>query len=279
MDGEIIGYVGLNGAGKTTTIKIAAGVLLPTSGDVYIDGHSITHDKVEASRRVGWLPEVPNFNLNERALRLLKYYAGFHGIGTEDAETRARKLLEMVGLAGHEDVKLRKYSLGMKKRFTLAVSMISDPVNYLFDEVLNGLDPEGIKFFRELTLRFKEGRKAVLFSSHILSEVENIADKIVFLHKGKVIKVIRSDDLSKFGGVVVELTVENIDDRLAELLKGYGDVSISGKEVIVSDATVGPGELNELLVSNGYRVSKALSRRIELEEYFLRLVREGDQDA
>jgi ABC-2 type transport system ATP-binding protein len=271
-DGEIVGYVGLNGAGKTTTIKIAVGVLLPSSGTVYIDGHDIVREKVKASERVGWLPELPNFNLNEKALNLMMYYAGFHGLGGRQAEERCLTLLRRVGLEGHENTRLREYSMGMKKRFSLAVSMISDPSNYLFDEVLNGLDPEGIRFFRELALEFKKEGRAVLFSSHILSEVETIADKIVFIHKGRIIDIIRSKDLSKFGGLVIELTIDNIDNKLENILDSYGKVEVSGDTVIIYDSKASAYEVNKALVENGYRVSSLQSRRIELEEYFLKLV-------
>ncbi len=275
-DGEVVGYVGLNGAGKTTTIKIAAGVLLPTSGTVYIDGFDIVENKADASNKVGWLPELPNFNLNEKALRLMKYYAGFHGLSGYEAEKRCLNLLKKVGLEGYEDVKLREYSMGMKKRFSLAVSMISNPPNYLFDEVLNGLDPEGIRFFRELAIGFRREGKAVLFSSHILSEVETIADKIVFIHRGKIINIIHSRDLSRFGGLTIELTIENVDDKLAKILEGYGRVTVSGSSVVIYDSKAPPHEVNRQLVENGYLVSRLFSRRIELEEYFLKLV--GDED-
>ncbi len=271
-NGEIVGYVGLNGAGKTTTIKIAAGVLLPTSGTVYIDGYDIVREKAKASERVGWLPELPNFNLNEKALNLMMYYAGFHGLGGQQAEERCLSLLKKVGLQGYENNKLREYSMGMKKRFSLAVSMISDPPNFLFDEVLNGLDPEGIRFFRELVLEFKKEGRAVLFSSHILSEVETIADEIVFIHKGRIINIIRSEDLSRFGGLVIELTISNIDNKLENILESYGKVEVSGDSVIIYDSKAPAYEVNKVLVENGYKVSSLQSRRMELEEYFLKLV-------
>ena len=277
-DGEIVGYVGLNGAGKTTTIKIAVGVLLPSNGTVYIDGYDIVREKARASEKVGWLPELPNFDLNEKALNLMMYYAGFHGLGGRQAEERCLSLLKTVGLQGYENTRLREYSMGMKKRFSLAVSMISDPPNYLFDEVLNGLDPEGIRFFRELALEFKKEGRAVLFSSHILSEVETIADKIVFIHKGRIIDTIHSEDLSRFGGLVIEMTIENIDNKLENILDTYGKVEVSGDTIIIYDSKAPAYEVNKILVENGYRVSSLQSRRVELEEYFLKLV-EGEENA
>ncbi len=151
-NGEIVGFVGLNGAGKTTTIRIAVGVSLSTSGTAVIDGHNITTEKPEASKSLGWVPEIPNFEPNARAWMMMQYLAGFYGIDRTEAKKRSKELLSSVGLSGHENRKLRTYSQGMKKRFSLAVSLISNPQNFLFDEVLNGLDPEGILFFRELMI-------------------------------------------------------------------------------------------------------------------------------
>ena len=183
-DGEIVGFVGLNGAGKTTTIRMAAGVSLPTSGSISIDGHDIVSDKVEACRRIGWVPEIPNFEPSTRALSLMEYFAGFYGIPASEAKERSLELLRTVGLGGEEGKKLRAYSQGMKKRFSLAVSMLGGPRNYLFDEVLNGLDPEGIRYFRRLMVDLRSKGVAVLLSSHILVEVESLADRVVFIHMG-----------------------------------------------------------------------------------------------
>ena len=186
-NGEVVGYVGLNGAGKTTTIRIAVGVLPPDDGDVEIDGFSIVRDKRRASERIGWIPEIPLFERDFKALDYFIYIAGFHGIRGDEARRLGRELLEKVGLGDAMNKKLGHYSQGMRKRFALALSLINDPPNFLFDEVLNGLDPQGIAFFRELALEFKKNGKAVLFSSHILTEVENIADRVVFIHKGRII--------------------------------------------------------------------------------------------
>lgn len=124
---EVVGFVGLNGAGKTTTIRIAAGVSLPTEGTVSVDGKDIVADKVEASKRIGWVPELPNFDLNTKAIDLMKYYSGYYGITGVSANNISSDLLKSYGLGGFEKKKLKTYSQGMKKRFSLAASMISDP--------------------------------------------------------------------------------------------------------------------------------------------------------
>ena len=142
-NGEVVGYVGLNGAGKTTTIRIVVGVLPPDSGDVLIDGYSVTRDKRRISKLIGWVPELPVFESELRALDYFTYLAGYYGIPAGEARRLGRELLERFGLGDALHRKLSGYSQGMRKRFALAVSMINDPPNFIFDEVLNGLDPQG----------------------------------------------------------------------------------------------------------------------------------------
>ncbi len=194
-NGEVVGFVGLNGAGKTTTIRIAVGVLPPDSGDVLIDGYSVRRDKRRASERVGWLPEIPMFEKDFRALDYFAYVAGFYGFSRSEALELGRELMTRFGLGDAMRRKLGEYSLGMRKRFALALSMVNDPPNFIFDEVLNGLDPQGIAFFRQLATEFRREGKAVLFSSHILSEVEGVADRVVFIHRGRIVANMSIDEI------------------------------------------------------------------------------------
>jgi ABC-2 type transport system ATP-binding protein len=235
-DGEIVGFVGLNGAGKTTTIKIATGVLYPTSGDVIIDGYSITKDKKKASENVGWVPELPNFEQDVKALDYFVYIAGYYKIPTNEARSLGKRLFEEVGLAGRENDKLKNYSQGMKKRFALAVSLISNPKNFLFDEVLNGLDPEGIQFFRNLALRLKKEGKAVLFSSHILSEVESLADRVVFLHKGKIVKEEKMEDLRKLVSTnALRIILNSPSEEALKASKDFGEPTLNNGVIIIQN--------------------------------------------
>ncbi len=274
-NGEIVGFVGLNGAGKTTTIKVSCGVLLPTRGTVFVDGLDITKEKIEASKRVAWLPEIPIFDPNAKPIPLLKYFAGFYGITGSKAEAIAIELLKKVGLEEHFNKKLGKYSQGMRKRFALAASMISDPPNYLFDEVLNGLDPSGIHFFKSLAFEFKKQNKAVLFSSHILSEVENLADRVVIIHKGKIIKILSASDLRTSGKKVLRIEFKKLDNNLLDFLKSYGEVEVEGNLVIVSGFEGEPAELNLELSKRGYMINSLEYRKTSLEEYFLKLIGEA----
>ncbi len=272
-NGEIVGYVGLNGAGKTTTIRIAVGVLNPDSGDVYIDNYSITSDKRNASRNIGWVPEQPVFEPDAKALDYFIYLAGYYGLSPSEARSKGKELLEQLGLGNALYRKLGTYSLGMRKRFALAVSMINDPKNYLFDEVLNGLDPQGIAFFRDLTLRLKKKGCAVLFSSHILSEVENIADRVVFIHKGRIKASLSIDEIRSMAKNVIRLRVEPIDDRLKKILGEYGVVKIREKLVVLEEPSIDQNTVLEILIKNNYRVLEAGSGKY-LEEVFFRIIGE-----
>jgi len=273
-DGEIVGFIGLNGAGKTTTIKIIAGVLLPTKGTVEVDGFDVVKNKVEASRRIGWVPEIPTFDPEAKAIDYLTYIAGFYGLKGEEAKRVAKSLLAEVGLEGAEGKKLKQYSQGMRKRFALAASMISDPNNFLFDEVLNGLDAEGIAFFRRKAQELKSKGKAVLFSSHILSEVEGLADRVVIIHKGVIKKVLTREEINSSGRLTVKVLVDNYDNKLIEFLKSYGDVEFQGKYVLIKGVKVDPIEISSELARMNYRIREFTYEKESLEKLFFEIIGE-----
>jgi ABC-2 type transport system ATP-binding protein len=278
-NGEIVGFVGLNGAGKTTTIRIAVGVSLPTSGTVIIDGHDIRREKPEASKSIGWVPELPNFEPNAKAWSMMRYLAGFYNIDRAEARRKSKELLASVGLSGFENRKIRTYSQGMKKRFSLAVSLLSDPQNFLFDEVLNGLDPEGIHFFRELMRGQKRMNKAILLSSHILTEIENVADRIVFIHRGHVIKIVTRDELAAYEGEkgVLRIILQKISDDAVSYLKGLGGtVQVQGNEVVLSDFRGDSSQVNSELVKKGIPVREIKFEKTGLEQYFFDLIGKAD---
>ncbi|WP_449463368.1 ABC transporter ATP-binding protein [Tardisphaera miroshnichenkoae] len=275
-NGTVVGFVGVNGAGKTTTIKIAAGVLSPVSGTVSIDGKDIKKEKVEASRQIGWVPELPAYEQDARAADYFSYIAGYYGITGQKAKELQASLFEQLGLSGQEKKKLKDYSQGMKKRFALAVSLLNDPNNFLLDEVLNGLDPQGIAFFREKTVELRKEGKAVLFSSHILSEVQNIADEVVFIHRGKIIAVKTVDEITSASkGSGVRVSIANPDAKVKELLGKYGSVSeVSQGTYEVLSFSGAPEDLNAELVKAGYSVSSIERVGGSLESYFLKLIGE-----
>ena len=273
-DGEVVGYVGLNGAGKTTTIKIAAGILNPTSGDVFIDGHSITKEKKVAARNIGWVPELPEFE-DVKALDYFVYLTGYYGIPSSEARRIGKELFEQLGIGGWENTKLSKFSQGMKKRFALAVSLAANPTNFLFDEVLNGLDPAGIQLFKDLTLKLKREGKAILFSSHILSEVENIADRVVFIHKGRIVDVKTMEELRNMINTnVVKVRVEKLDEKAIEIAKQFGNVSVVNGEIVISNFNSDLATLSNAL--KDFKVIDIGYERKNLEALFFEIISKAE---
>jgi ABC-2 type transport system ATP-binding protein len=277
-NGEVVGYVGLNGAGKTTTIRIAVGVLPPDKGDVLIDGYSVMRDKRKASSLVGWVPESPIFESEFKALDYFVYLAGYYGIPASEARSIGRDLLEKFGLREALDRRLSEYSQGMKKRFALAVSMINNPPNFIFDEVLSGLDPKGIAFFRELTLDFKKQGKAVLFSSHILSEVEGIADRVVFIHKGRIIGAYTMEEIKYRAQPALEMRVSRVDESVLRLLEKYGEPRlVSENKIVLRNPRADANTVISELISNGVGVLEFKREEKSLEEFFFNLIESAEK--
>ncbi len=274
---SVVGYVGLNGAGKTTTIRIAVGVLPPDTGDVLIDGYSIVREKKKASERIGWVPELPIFESDFKALDYFVYLAGYYGYSHSEARQMGIELLSKLGLGEALNRKLATFSQGMKKRFALAVSLINDPPNFIFDEVLNGLDPQGIVFFRELALEFKKKCKAVLFSSHILSEVEGIADEVVFIHKGRIIGVYSMEAIKSMVKPAIEITLSRLDNEVVKLLEKYGEpVVVDEKKIILRNPSSDPSSVIAELVGMGVNVMEFKREEKSLEDFFFELIKKAE---
>lgn len=273
--GEILGLVGLNGAGKTTAIRIAAGVILPTSGRVLVEGRDIVREKVLASEHVGWVPEFPNFEPQARALDLLEYFAGYHRMSGAETLRWCAELLQLVGLGGQELKRLGAYSQGMKKRFSLASALLCRPENLLLDELLNGLDPRGIRAARGLLLSLRDQGRSILLSSHVLSEVQQIADRIAFVHLGQVLKTITRDELSRAPGTRLRIVLREPVPAALEFLSKAGHMMQDGRTVLLEDARLESDEINDQLVKRGARVLELRSETEDLETYFFRLIGEA----
>ncbi len=271
-DGEILGLVGLNGAGKTTTIRMAAGVALPTSGSILVDGVDIVREKRAASHGIAWVPELFPFEPTARALPLLVYFGGFYGLNATDAARRGRELLARIGLADEEKGYLRDFSQGMRKRFSLASAMIVDPRNLLLDEILNGLDPAGIAFVRQWVLESRREKKAVLLSSHQLTELEALADRVAFVHQGRLLRTIDRAELARAGSPEYRIVIRNLDPAALTYLASVGTPRTEGTTVWLSRPTAESHEVTAELVRRGYQVVECRVETTSLEAYFLELI-------
>jgi ABC-2 type transport system ATP-binding protein len=209
--GEVFGFLGPNGAGKTTTIRMLVGLVKPTRGRVVIDGHELGKDFEAAMRRVGCIVETPDLYKFLTGRENLEHFARMIGDG---ASARIDGLARLVHMDERLDGLVRTYSLGMRQRVGIAQALLSDPAVLILDEPTNGLDPAGIREMRELVRRLAgDHGLAVFVSSHLLSEVEKMVDRVAIVHRGRT--------LAK--GMLAELTDggrRSLEDRFLELTGG-----------------------------------------------------------
>jgi ABC-2 type transport system ATP-binding protein len=194
--GEIFGFLGPNGAGKSTSIHLAMGFMRPTSGSGRMLGQPFGH--AGTRQRVGFLAE--NVALyHRRAERLVRFYGALNGMSGTHLETRARQVLEIVGLQDHANRNAGKFSRGMLQRVGLAQAIVNDPELLILDEPTSALDPLSRVMVRELLLGARNAGKTVFLSSHLLSEVELVCDRVAVLHRGKLARMGRTADLLQAG--------------------------------------------------------------------------------
>lgn len=180
--GEVYGFLGRNGAGKSTVMKILLGLLQPETGEVFMSGRPISTKDKQYLSRIGSLIEEPSFYPNLTGAENIRYISRIRKTPSQED-----RLLKLVGLSEQANKKAGAYSLGMKQRLGIALALVGDPDLLLLDEPTNGLDPEGIREIRQLILHFsREMGKTVLVSSHILSEIEHIADVVGIIHHGRI---------------------------------------------------------------------------------------------
>jgi ABC-2 type transport system ATP-binding protein len=181
--GEIYGLLGPNGSGKSTTMKLILGLLRPDSGTIQVDGHDA--GSMPARKKIGFLPENPYFPQFLTAREILHYYGALCGLRGKKLSQSSEELLELVGLQDADNRPLRVFSKGMLQRIGLAQAMIHEPEILLLDEPTSGVDPMGSRQMRDLILDLKAKGKTIIFSSHLLDQVQEIADHVAIVHLGK----------------------------------------------------------------------------------------------
>lgn len=217
--GEVFGFLGPNGAGKTTTIRMIVGLMSLTSGDIKIGGYSIQKNFEKAVRSVGAIVENPEMYKFLTGYQNLWQYARMSSGVTE---SKINEIVELVGLSERIHDKLKTYSLGMRQRLGLAQCLLHDPEVLILDEPTNGLDPAGIREIRDyLRILAKEKNMAVIVSSHILSEMEMMCDRIGIIQKGKLIDVQQVKDFVKGSEKEFELEVTPVQEAINVLESLY----------------------------------------------------------
>jgi len=192
FQGEVFGLLGLNGSGKTTAIKLIMGLHLPTTGEVEVLGRRVPD--VDVLARIGYAPEAAYLNRSLTGRETLRLFAALSRIPSAQIEDKTSSMLVKMGLGQAMDRRLSEYSKGMLQRASLAQALIHDPELLIFDEPVTGLDPMAIKEMRTLILWLKSKGRTVLFSSHDISEVERVCDRIGILSGGKLVRVMSQNE-------------------------------------------------------------------------------------
>jgi len=226
LRGGIGALVGHNGAGKTTLIKILATLVIPTSGDAFIEGYSVTREEKKVRELIGLVTvSERQFYYRLTAMDNLIFFSSLQGLSVSEARKRAKEVLEMLNLEEWANVQYMKFSTGMQRKLALARALITDPPVLLLDEPTLGLDPISAREFRNVIKNLKG--KTILFSSHYLKEVEELADKIILIKRGKIIAEGNIEDLKTKLGKIVEVKVRQIPKGLERYA-----VNVSGESIL-----------------------------------------------
>jgi ABC-2 type transport system ATP-binding protein len=265
--GVVTGFLGPNGAGKTTTMRMVLGLDHPTSGTATIDGR-IYRDLSDPLRTVGALLDAKQVHPNRSARDHLRWLAASNRIPV----TRVDEVLDSVGLASVADKNAGTLSLGMSQRLGIAGALLGDPPVLLFDEPVNGLDPEGIRWVRTLMRTLAAQGRTVFVSSHLLAEMANTADRLVVIGRGKLIASTTVEDfVSRSGGEAVRVRSPALD-TLRELLSGAGiEVAVEPDGSALSVRGAAMEVIGELAARNAIVLHELSVRQASLEDAYLRM--------
>lgn len=270
-EGEVLGFLGPNGAGKSTTLRMIVGLSSPTSGKILIDNHDITKDYVNAMSQVGCIIEGPDMYNYLSGLENLKMLGSMNKNVTSDDINKA---IQLVGMQNRINDKVSTYSLGMKQRLGLAQALIHKPKLLILDEPTNGLDPSGINEFRNIIKNLaKKENIAVLISSHLISEVELMCDKVAIVKNGTLIKYSKVSELINEQEVFFVL---NNNEKGLEFLKNNWNIDGFLKDGRI-EAKVDLSKLEEInhsLIKEGLKIKFVNTKHKTLEDLFLSLTEE-----
>ncbi|WP_240415614.1 ABC transporter ATP-binding protein [Paenibacillus periandrae] len=266
--GEVFGFLGPNGAGKTTTIRMLVGLIRPTSGSIQVCGYDLHTQFPEAMRNLGCIVENPELYTYLSGWSNLQYFARMME-GIDDA--RIADVVKLVGLSARIHDKVKTYSLGMRQRLGIAQALLGNPKVLILDEPTNGLDPSGIREMREFIryLAEKEGL-SVLVSSHLLSEIQLMCDRVAIISKGRIVRVDKVQSLLA--------QQERVSWRLQPIDKGYqvlsgltDSVETRGALLITPYMEQEIGRWNQILVAAGVTVTEISRKLPSLEDLFIEL--------
>ncbi|MBU1370423.1 MAG: ABC transporter ATP-binding protein [Bacteroidetes bacterium] len=268
--GDIYGFLGPNGSGKSTTIRMMLGLIKPDKGEVKLFGQPMNRKNYKLLAKVGALIERPDFYTYLSASKNLELLSSYSGLPKDSS--RISEILDLVGLSDRADSKVRTFSQGMKQRLGIAQTLLHDPELIILDEPVNGLDPQGIKDVRNLLYKLnQEMGKTLIISSHILREMELVANRMLVISHGKVMIEGDVKSLLKSSSVKVILATNDTSKAVDLIKKTYPDIQLEINklnEIIFQTTTEEVPKINQQLVESGIKVYQ-LSALNSLEDYFL----------
>ena len=269
--GEIVGFLGPNGAGKSTTMKMITGYLEPDDGEAIVSGIPVSTSPIETKRRIGYLPEANALYYDMYVREYLKFIAEIHHV--KDARNRIEEMIKLTGLTVESNKKTGQLSKGYKQRVGLAAALIHDPEVLILDEPTSGLDPNQIMEIREV-IRMQGKNKTVLFSSHILQEVEAICDRVIIINKGKIVaddQLRNLQQLNQNNHIVIVRFSEAVDQYLLENIRDVESIQ-NPEPGLYKLSTQNPDnvkkQLLELSLKHGFNIISLQSESQRLEEVF-----------
>ena len=213
--GVVFGFLGPNGAGKTTTIKMMAGVLKPTEGQVLIDGIDIAHDPSEAKRRIGFVPDQPFVYEKLTGREFLQFVAGLYGLNhSQSLNGNMTRLLELFELIHWSDELIESFSHGMKQRLIMCSALLHEPKVIVVDEPMVGLDPKAARLVKDIFRNQAQKGRTIFMSTHSLEVAQEVCQEIAIIQAGKIIATGTAEDLKRQAGV--DGSLENIFLKLTE---------------------------------------------------------------
>ena len=196
-NGEIFGFIGPNGAGKTTTIKMITGILDLDEGDILIDGNSIKKEPIEAKKKIGFVPDNPDFFLNLKGIEYLNFIADIYEVSSQKRKESIEELSKLFEMEYDLNNKIKSYSHGMRQKIIIMGVLLHEPQNLILDEPLTGLDPKSSFDLKKILREYAKKNKTVFFSTHILEVAEKLCDRLAVINKGKILFIGTYEEMKK----------------------------------------------------------------------------------
>ncbi|WP_238906249.1 MULTISPECIES: ABC transporter ATP-binding protein [Clostridium] len=278
--GEIYGFLGPNGAGKTTIMKLITNLVKPTEGEIEIFGEKLTNTSYEVLKRMGTIIEYPVFYDKVTGRDNLELHCEYMGYHNKEAIDKA---LDLVDLKDIENKAVKDYSLGMKQRLGIARAILTKPELLILDEPINGLDPIGIKDMRNLLRMLnKEYGMTILISSHILSEIEQIADTIAVINNGRLVEEVSMEEIRGEKSEYIEIVTKDCSKAAFVLENNLNITNIRVEEntlIRIYDLRLSQNEISKALILNDVNIEAINKKNNSLEDHFLKLLKDGERSA